>query len=77
MSNLSNDKLLELTDETLSWGREIADLWTGTLYEKQIDMQIKSVERSLEHKDLEKVRTLVYDLARFLDHAEKEYNEGI
>lgn len=76
MAELTDDKLLELTDETLVWGHEVAEMWAGTPYQYMIEKQIDSVEKTLEHSDLKKVRALVYDLAQFLDNAEKEYNEG-
>lgn len=76
MSDLTNEQLLDLTRETLSWGSEVADMWAGTLYEKQIDIQREQVEKSAKENDLDKVRALVYDLAQFLDHAEKEYESN-
>lgn len=74
MPELDDKKLLELTDETLSWARNVADMWVGTPYQKQIDVQVQTIEKSLEHKDLKKVRAFVFDLARFLDEAERSYD---
>lgn len=73
MSHLSNDRLFELVDDTLKWGSDVAEMWAGTQYEKNIDLQQSQILKALEQNDLEKVQKLVYDFAQFLDHAEREY----
>lgn len=73
MSVISDEKLLEIVNETLSWGDEVAEKWAGTLYEKQIDTQKAIVTEAVEHKDFKKIEAVVGDLAQLLDYAEREY----
>lgn len=75
MSDLTHEQLLELASKTLSRGNDVAEVWTGTLYEKQIKMQQEQVTKSLDANDFGKIRKFVLDLARFLDRAERECNE--
>jgi hypothetical protein len=72
MSNLTNDQLMDLVDETMRWGSEVSERWTGTLYEKQIDFQQANILKALERNNLDEVRKLVYDLAKYLDVAEED-----
>lgn len=76
MEDLTKEQVLDLVDVTLSWGDEVSDLWTGTLYEKQIDMSKEQIEKSVKKDDIEKVRSLVLDLAQFLNEAEREYERA-
>lgn len=73
MSDLSNTQFLEIVNETLEWGSEVSEMWTGTMYEKQIDRQKEAIKENIRANDLNKVRALVYDLAQFLDNAETAY----
>lgn len=71
---LTEEKLLAVVDETLSWGSELSEMWTGTQFEKLIDLHQSRVVKAVEHKDYKKVEALVGDLAQLLDHAESEYD---
>lgn len=70
---LSKEQLLKRTNETISWGREISEMWVSTPYQRDIDRQIETVEQSVEHEDWGKVRNLVTDLAEYLAKAEDDY----
>lgn len=72
---MSEEQILDLVDTTLAWGSEVAEMWAGTQYQEYIDSQQTQVISAVEHKDFEKIRTLVYDLAQTLTQAEKEYND--
>lgn len=73
MSDVIDKKILQVAQETIAWGREVAEIWVGTQYQRQIQDQLQNVNNSIEHEDWAKVRALVSDLARFLDDAEEKY----
>ena len=75
MSDVIDQKILQVAQETVAWGREVAEMWVGTQYQRQINDQLQSVDHSIEHEDWDKVRALVSDLARFLDDADKNYGQ--
>lgn len=73
MSDLTKNQLLELVNITLSWANDVAELWSGTMYEKFIELRKKDIKKSLVENDLEKVEFSVCDLAQLLNEAEEQY----
>ena len=69
------EQILDLIDTTLLWGSDVAEMWSGTQYEKQIDLQQAQVIKAAEQENWDKAETLVYGLAQFLHEAEEEYDE--
>ena len=69
-------EIKELVDVTLAWGSDIADMWTGTQFEKQIDLQQAQIIKAAEKEDWKKAENLTTDLAQFLFYAEEEYARG-
>lgn len=51
----------------------VAEMWAGTMYEKQIESDKDKVIESLKGDDVQKIHTLVRDLNTFLTQAEHEY----
>lgn len=73
MTDTHKSKLLKLVDETLTLSDDVADRWAGTLYQRQIDFQKQQITRALQEDDFDKTRSLLFDLAQFLDRAEEEF----
>ena len=73
---LTEEQTLDMINSAISWGHEVAEKWTGTLYEKQIEQEISriGVERALGK--IESAKTMAFDLAQFLDQAEREYERA-
>ena len=65
-----------MVKSALGWGRDVAEMWTGTLYEKQIEEEIARIELESAVGSLELAKTLANDLAEFLDQAEREYERS-
>lgn len=72
MSNLTNDQLLDLIEETLAWGSDVSERWSGTLHEKIIETQRARIKEAVNKNDLELAYSLVRDLAQTLEVSEKE-----
>ena len=71
---VTDDKLKDLVETTVRWADEVADLWVGTLYEKQIFLEKERLLQSVGDRD--KTKTQVSDLAQFLNQAESEYERA-
>jgi hypothetical protein len=71
--SLPTATLEEYVDDILAWASEIAEMWTGTLHEKYIDLQQAQLIKAMERKDYEKAEELMKDLAQALHYAEEEY----
>lgn len=70
---MTDDEFREVTEATLNWASNVSDLWVGTLYQEQIDTQVETIETLIDNEDFSSARTQVFDLAQFLDQAEREY----
>jgi hypothetical protein len=75
MSNLMNDQLTELINETLGWSSEIQEMWVGTTIEKIITAQKDSLLLAVEENDMELAQKLVHELAQTLESAEEQYED--
>lgn len=75
MSDITNNQLLELVDETLAWAVDVCEMWTGTLYEKIIDQEQARLIKAIDQHDYELAYNLVHNLAQTLEAAEKEYEK--
>lgn len=71
---VTDDQLKDLVETTVRWADEVADLWVGTLYEKQIFLEKERLLQSIGDRD--KTKTQVSDLAQFLNQAESEYERA-
>ena len=74
--DITNEQLLDLVDSTMKWATEVSELWTGTLYGKQIDLEKERLFESVRSGDTEQMKTQVTDLAQFLNQAEEEYERA-
>lgn len=70
---MTQDKLLEMIDETIAWASNISELWTGTLHADIIDSQQAQLIKAVDQQDYKKAYNLMCDLAQTLDYAEKVY----
>lgn len=73
---LTEEQTLDMINSAISWGHEVAEMWTGTQYEKQIEAEISriGIERALGK--IESAKAMAFDLAQFLDQAEREYERA-
>lgn len=68
------EKLLDEVDMVMSWASDVAELWTSTLFEDQIEMKQSQLKKALENQNYEPVEELVDDLSELLHYAEEEYD---
>lgn len=73
LDNLTKEQVQDIVDSTLAWGSEVSELWTGTQYEKQIDLQKSQLLQTVESDNLAAVEDILYSFAHFLHDAEEEY----
>lgn len=76
MSDLTNEGLLNLIDETLAWASKISEMWTGTLYEKLIDSQMAQLTKAVEANDLKDAYTKVHTLIELVGVSEEQYERA-
>lgn len=60
----------------MRWSLEVADLWTGTLYEKQILLERERLSETIRSGDMKAIERESSDLAQFLNQAETEYERA-
>lgn len=73
MEDISKEQLIDLYNTTVEWSSEVADLWTGTLYEKQINLSKERMLEDFDSNNTEALKDKITDLAQFLNKAEEEY----
>lgn len=73
---LTEEQTLDVIASTIVWGRDVAEMWTGTLYGKEIDLAVDQLIESQESGDIAKAKSQAFDLAQFLDQAEREYERA-
>lgn len=67
------DRVRERLEDVISRASVVADMWTGTLYEKQIEVAIANLEKAIRQSDLERATDIAYHLEKLTEQAEKEY----
>lgn len=67
--------LLALIYSTFAWGDDVAEMWTGTLYEHRIELQKLEIEKMLDSGFFKKAERLTEEFVDFLRIAESAYNE--
>ena len=75
---MTDDEFRDVTEATLNWANSVSDLWVGTLYQEQIETQVDTIKTLIDNEDFASARTQVFDLAQYLDYAEREYeSQGV
>lgn len=67
------DRVRERLEDVISRASVAADMWAGTLYEKQIEAAIANLEEAVRHSDFERATSIAYHLDKLTEQAEKEY----
>lgn len=71
---MSQEKLLEEVDMVMSWASDVAELWTSTPFEDQIELKQSELRKAVENQNYELVEELVDELSELLHYAEEEYD---
>jgi len=72
---MTTKKLLGIIDNTIAWASDVSDIWTGTLFEKLIDLQQAQLIKAVEEEDFQRAYTLMCDLGQTLDNAVQAYEQ--
>ena len=67
------DRVRERLEDVISRASVVADMWAGTLYEKQIEAATENLEEAVRHSDFEQATGIACHLDRLTEQAEKEY----
>ncbi len=76
MSGLANLDIVQKASDVLRESADVADLWTGTMYEAQILNDRAKVVESLKEGDIDKIVTFVRDLSIFVAQARVDYTQS-
>lgn len=67
------DRVRERLEDVISRASVVANMWAGTLYEKQIEVATENLEKAIRQSDLEQATDVAYHLDKLTEQAEKEY----
>lgn len=67
------DRVRERLEDVISRASVVADMWAGTLYEKQIEVATENLEKAIRQSDLEQATDIACHLEKLTEQAEKEY----
>ncbi len=76
MSGLANLEIVKNASDVIRESAEVADLWTGTIYESQLLNDRSKVIDSLKQGDVDKISMFVRDLAEFVKQARNDYTQS-